>query len=89
FSGLSSILLHNISVTAPGKDTLLAIASAEATIKVLPLLIGNIRIDEVYIDSTTVRIFKSTQRDNISFLLKSRKKKEDDASKQAQSKIDI
>lgn len=89
FSGLSSILLHNISVTVPGKDTLLAIASAEATIKVLPLLIGNIRIDEVYIDSTTVRIFKSAQRDNISFLLKSRKKKEDDASKQAQSKIDI
>jgi hypothetical protein len=89
FSGLSSILLHNILVTAPGKDTLLAIASAEATIKVLPLLIGNIRIDEVYIDSTTVRIFKSAQRDNISFLLKSRKKKEDDASKQAQSKIDI
>ena len=89
FSGLSSILLHNILVTAPGKDTLLAIASAEATIKVLPLLIGNIRIDEVYIDSTTVRIFKSAQRDNISFLLKSRKKKEDDASEQAQSKIDI
>jgi hypothetical protein len=89
FSGISNISLSRIFVTAPTKDTLLSIASFEANIRVLPLLIGNIRIDEVYIDSTNIHIYKNSQRDNISFLLKSNKQKEQVESQQERSKIDI
>ena len=89
FSGLSNISLQNICISAPSKDTLLTIASIKAHIKVLPLILAHIRLDEVYIDSTSIKLFKTAKKDNISFLLKSNKKEESDTIETSKGNIDI
>lgn len=89
FSGLSAISLKKIAISDPKNDTLLTIASIEAHIKVLPLILAHIRLDEVFIDSTSIKIFKTAKKDNISFLLKSNKKEQKDTIESANSNIDI
>jgi hypothetical protein len=75
FSGISAIALQDICLTSPAKDTLLNIEQFDANIKILPLLLAHIRLDEVFIDSTNIAIFKTAKKDNISFLLKSKRKR--------------
>ena len=89
FSGLSTISLQNICVSAPTKDTLITIASLEAHIKLLPLILAHIRLDEVFIDSTAIKIFKTAKKDNISFMLKSKKKEDTDTLETTKGNIDI
>lgn len=79
FSGISAIALQDICLTSPAKDTLLNIEQFDANIKILPLLLAHIRLDEVFIDSTNIAIFKTAKKDNISFLLKSKRKKKKDS----------
>jgi len=89
FSGLSTISLQNICVKAPDQDTLLTVASFEAQIKILPLILAHIRLDEVFIDSTAIKIFKTAKKDNISFMLKSKKKEDTDTLETTNGNIDI
>jgi hypothetical protein len=89
FSGLSSIALHKICVSAPSNDTLLTISSINAHIKILPLLIAHLRLDEVFVDSTSIKIFKTAKKDNISFLLKSKKQETSDTLETSKANIDI
>lgn len=76
FSGISTVVLSNIYVQSPQKDTLLNMAEVQAGIKVWPLLFGNIRLNSVFIDSVLLNVCKSKEKDNISFLLKQSKKAE-------------
>ena len=80
FGGLSNIYLHHISLTSPAKDTLITIDELNAKIKILPLILAHIRLDEVFIDATQIKFFKTAKKDNISFLLKSNKKEKKDSS---------
>lgn len=89
FSGLSTVSLQNICVLAPSTDTLLTIASTEAHIKILPLILAQIRLDEVFIDSTAIKIFKTAKKDNISFMLKSKKNEDNDTLETTKGNIDI
>lgn len=89
FSGISNISLQNICLTSPEKDTLLTVAQLEASIKLLPLMLATIRLDEVYIDSTTIKIFKTAKKDNISFLLKNNKAAKQDTSDVLKGNIDF
>jgi hypothetical protein len=89
FSGISAIELHHMLVTSPANDTLLTIASLEADIRILPLIIAQLRVDEVYIDSTEIKIYKTTKKDNISFILKSSKKEKKNDEQLSEGKIDF
>ena len=89
FTGISSIFLHDICLTSPAKDTLITIAELDAKIKILPLILAHIRLDEVFIDSTHLKIFKTAKKDNISFLLKRNKKEKKDSSDVQKGNIDI
>lgn len=89
FSGLSNVSLQNICLSAPTGDTLLTIASLEAHIKILPLVLAHIRLDEVFIDSTAIKIFKTAKKDNISFMLKSKKNEDNDTLETTKGNIDI
>jgi hypothetical protein len=89
FTGISGIYLDNISLVSPGKDTLLTLAKLEAKIKILPLILAHIRLDEVSIDSTQIKVFKTAKKDNISFLLKSNKKENNDSTEVIKGNIDI
>jgi hypothetical protein len=89
FKGLSTISLQNICITSPTNDTLLTISSFKAQIKILPLILAHIRLDEIFIDSTSIKIFKTAKKDNISFLLKSKKKVSSDTLEIEKGNIDI
>ena len=89
FTGISSIFLHDICLTSPAKDTLITITELDAKIKILPLILAHIRLDEVFIDSTHIKIFKTAKKDNISFLLKSNKKEKKDSSDIQKGNIDF
>lgn len=89
FSGISNISLQDICLTSPEKDPVLTIATLDAKIKVLPLLLAHIRLDEVFIDSTSVKIFKTAKKDNISFLLKGNKKEKKDSTNNQEGNIDF
>jgi hypothetical protein len=89
FGGLSNISLHHISLTSPAKDTLITIDELNAKIKILPLILAHIRLDEVFIDATQIKIIKTAKKDNISFLLKRNKKERKDSSDIQKGNIDI
>ncbi|HRG58513.1 MAG TPA: biosynthetic peptidoglycan transglycosylase [Bacteroidia bacterium] len=89
FSGLSTISLQKMVITAPNNDTVLKVASIEAHIKILPLILAHIRLDEVFVDSTSIQIFKTSKKDNISFLLRRNKKEKKDTVETSSTSIDM
>lgn len=89
FTGISGIVLNKISLISPAKDTVITVAALEAKIKILPLILAHIRLDEVFIDSTQIKVFKTAKKDNISFLLKSNKKEKKDSSNVEKGNIDF
>jgi len=75
FSGLSTLNISGLSLFQNNKDTLLSTKNVELELKFIQLLIGNVRIKNFITDSTKIVLNKSHNKDNFSFLLKSKKQK--------------
>ena len=78
FSGISGIEASAFSITPLHSDTLISINKLYFHIRVLPLLFGNVRVDELEIDRMKLRLLKLDTLNNYSFLIQ-RKKSSDTA----------
>jgi hypothetical protein len=78
FSGLTGITLENISLLPAESDTLLKCGKAYVHIRLFPLFIGKVKIDEVQLVNTLISFRRHKGKDNYNFLLQSHKEKNAD-----------
>ena len=74
FEGLSTISASNLSVTPQNLDTLLKVNDLKISIRVLPLLLGHIRVDEVVVNNAALNIVGTQNGNNYAFLLNKKSK---------------
>jgi hypothetical protein len=75
FSGFTGITLENISLVPNNNDTLFTCGKAYVHLKIFPLLLGSVSVDDVSIENTLVSVKRKQEKDNYSFLFRSEKEK--------------
>ncbi|MFN5628856.1 MAG: transglycosylase domain-containing protein [Bacteroidota bacterium] len=75
FTGVSTLNIAGLKLFQSNKDTLLSCNKVEVDLKLFQLLLGSVRVNNFYADSTKIILNKSKQGDNFSFLLKSKNTK--------------
>ncbi|MFD2863742.1 transglycosylase domain-containing protein [Mucilaginibacter antarcticus] len=84
FSGLTTISCKDIIIVPQNRDTLLNVKRFEVSIKLLPLLFGNIKLADVYMDDALLNLTDIKGVRNFDFLFK---KKQD--SVKTNTKLDL
>ena len=87
FVGLSTVEFKNISVVPDSADTLLRINQFKVSVAILPLIIGNVKIDELISSNAVLNIINKNGKRNFDFLLKNKTPK--DTVKKDQSGVDL
>lgn len=85
FSGLSTVYMRNISIVPKDRDTLTTINDITIGVKLFPLIFGNVKLSEVFLNTGQINVVFKDSLSNLDFILK-RKKKDSTATK---SKIDL
>ena len=75
FSGLSTVKFENVSVVPENRDRLAFIKNFEVGVAIIPLVFGNVKIDELAIDDANISLIKKDSLSNYDFLF--RKDKEE------------
>ncbi len=75
FSGFTGIVFENITLVPDNGDTLLNCRKLYVHLKLLPLLIGSVKIDDVSLENTVISVVQKHGKNNYSFLLRSEKDK--------------
>ncbi len=76
FKGLNTVQLTQISLVPQDKDTLFTTDSVQVSIKLLPIVLGKIRLSKLQVANTHVYLRKDSLQTNFRGLLKPRKKAE-------------
>ena len=88
FKGITGIEFNDIYIIPENKDTLFISKSAFIQLKILPLLIGKLKLNDLEISGTKVNLVKIKSVDNFSFLL-SKKPKDKNIKKNYASNLDV
>ena len=86
FTGLSGIFIKGLSIQSPGLDTLVKLDTLRADLKLLPLLLGRVRLDYLEVNHPILKINRSKGRDNISRFLS--KPKSQTSTAQSSNRLD-
>lgn len=70
FSGLKSVLLEDILVLPENGEQLASVEHLEVSVKLIPLLSGNIKISEVNLSNAKINLVKKDSVSNYDFLFK-------------------
>lgn len=84
FIGLNKVAFGRITVVPQGRDTLLDIQHLEVAVKMMPLILGNVKLADVKLSEAFLQVVNKKGKRNFDFLFN--KKKEDDKPK---SKADL
>jgi len=74
FTGLSTVHMTDISVVPQDRDTLTTISDMTVGVKLWPLVVGNVKLAELGLDSGTINIVVKDSLTNLDFFLKRKKK---------------
>jgi hypothetical protein len=74
FSGLSTVHMTGISVVPQDRDTLTTISDLTIGVKLMPLILGDVKLAELGLDSGTINIVVKDSLTNLDFILKRKKK---------------
>ena len=85
FSGLSTVQMKNISVVPKDRDTLVTVDDLTIGVKIFPLIFGDVKLAEVFLNSGKVNVVLKDSLTNLDFFLK-RKKKDNTDNK---NKVDL
>jgi len=85
FSGLSTVHMTNISVVPKDRDTLTTINDLTVGVKLFPLIVGDVKLSEVNLNTGKINIVFKDSLSNLDFILK--RKKKDTTEKK--SKVDL
>ncbi|MCJ8211724.1 transglycosylase domain-containing protein [Mucilaginibacter sp. RS28] len=84
FTGLSTVSFSNITIVPDHRDSLLRIDNFEVSVKLMPLLVGNVKLAEVNLSNGYLNLTSKNGVRNFDFLFK--KKKDTTETK---SKVDL
>lgn len=70
FSGLASVVFDSVTVIPESRDTLMDIGQFGVSVKIWPLLFGEIKIDDLSLDNGRVSFVKRDSVSNYDFLFK-------------------
>jgi hypothetical protein len=70
FGGLKTVVFDNISVTPENRDNLVYIKELRIGIRVLPLLLGNIKLSDLKMNDGSINLVKRDSISNYDFLFK-------------------
>jgi len=70
FKGLNEIVIENVSLYSPNKDTVLTVDSTSLKVNLFSLLKGKVRFSNLLVSNILVNLRKNDSLDNFSFLLK-------------------
>ncbi len=73
FTGLSTVSLSDITVVPDQRDSLLSIKKFEISIKIIPLIFGNIKLADVVLDNGHLNLTDLKGVKNFDFLFKKKK----------------
>lgn len=85
FSGLSTVQFENVSIVPQDRDRLAFIKNFDVGIAIIPLIFGDVKIDELVINDANISLIKNDSLSNYDFLF--RKSKEE--IKDEKSAIDL
>ena len=85
FSGLSTVHMTDISVVPKDRDTLTTINDLTVGVKLFPLILGDVKLSEVILNTGKINIVFKDSLSNLDFILK--RKKKDTTEKK--SKVDL
>ncbi|MBO9673421.1 MAG: transglycosylase domain-containing protein [Sphingobacteriaceae bacterium] len=74
FTGLSTVKMTKISVVPKERDTLSSINELSISVKLFPLIFGNVKLSEVKLKEGFVSVVLKDSTTNIDFILKRKKK---------------
>lgn len=74
FTGLTSVAFTRISVVPEDRDSLARIDRVDVSVKVWPLLVGQIGLSDMTLENGLVQVVKRDSLTNIDFLIRRRKK---------------
>jgi len=84
FTGLSTVALSDITIVPENRDSLLSIKQLNVSVKIMPLLVGEIKLSDVILNDAHLNLTDINHVKNFDFLFK--KKKDSTATS---SKIDL
>jgi len=87
FSGINAIELDSIILQSPEKEKMLFIQHISFKTKLLPMLIGRLRLESIEIIVLDLLLTKNSKQDNFSFLLKKTEKNDDNENKKSVESI--
>ena len=79
FTGLSTVAFTDITIVPAQRDSLLSIKNFEVSIKLMPLLIGNVKLGEVTLQNGHLNLTDIKHVKNFDFLFKKKKDTTDHA----------
>jgi hypothetical protein len=73
FNGLSTVAFNNITIVPAQRDSLLSIKKFEISVKLLPLIIGNIKLGDMVLQDAHLNLTDINHVKNFDFLFKKKK----------------
>jgi len=74
FTGMSTVKMTNISIVPKDRDTLSNISELSVSVRLFPLIFGNVKLSEVKLNDGYVSVVLKDSTTNIDFILKRKKK---------------
>lgn len=68
FSGLKTVLLSHVSIVPPQKDTLLKAEKFEVSVKLWPLIRGEVQVSDLGVEKVLLQLVKKDSTSNYDFL---------------------
>ncbi len=81
FTGLSTVTFSDITIVPINRDSLLSIKKITVSVKLLPLILGDIKLSEVLMDDAHLNLTNIKKVKNFDFLFKKKKDTTDNTSK--------
>ncbi|MGN6179592.1 MAG: transglycosylase domain-containing protein [Mucilaginibacter sp.] len=73
FTGVNTVAFSNISIVPENRDSLLSIKKLSITVKLLPLISGNVKLADVLLEDGHLNLSDTNHVKNFDFLFKKRK----------------
>ncbi|MCW3125791.1 MAG: glycosyl transferase, partial [Bacteroidetes bacterium] len=73
FSGLSHVVIKDITLLPDGADTFMRVREADVNVSLLPLMRGKVVFDGLQIDGASITVYNEPERNNLNFLRSAKK----------------
>jgi len=73
FTGLSTVAFSDISIVPDGRDSLLNIKNFSVSVRIMPLLLGEVKLSDVVLQDGFIHLINKNGVKNFDFLFKKKK----------------